>query len=122
MRLKDMDALAYVGANMPQGLTQTEQLYFLSVRMIYKQYTNGHIDEKQAKREKSLSEKAFADYEKLNGMGDLLRQENIDRMLATERLRSCLREKIKADEDILPILLELVEIYSGEKFEVKYVG
>lgn len=47
-----LDEPAFRGEPMPDGLTQPEQLYYLTMRLMYRQYKLGYIGREQAAQEK----------------------------------------------------------------------
>lgn len=76
----DLERLAAAGADMPDGLKLPEQLLFLTLRELYKNYRSGAVNKDRAKREKS---KIMAAY---NGL--VFEQRVIDHHLAIrERIR-----------------------------------
>jgi predicted nuclease with TOPRIM domain len=60
MNLNELELKAKRFDEMPDGLTQPEQLFFMSLRYLYQSYKNRQIDIEQAKREKSKLIDEFA--------------------------------------------------------------
>ena len=56
MPMVDITAIeqsAAAGAELPAGLTSPEQWLFLSLRMLYQQFRDGHLTREQAQKEKA---------------------------------------------------------------------
>lgn len=60
-RAEDLNVHAAKGEPMPDELRQPEQLYYLSLRQIYRDYRNGILDMEQAKAEKFKAVDAYMD-------------------------------------------------------------
>lgn len=52
MTVEQLDLLAYAGEEMPVGLCQPEQTYFLGMRALYAQYRGKIVTKEQSAREK----------------------------------------------------------------------
>lgn len=52
--MHDLDKKALAGEDMPTGLNQAEQLYYISVRSLYNSFSNGEITKHQATKEKAI--------------------------------------------------------------------
>lgn len=52
METSEMDKLARMGAALPEGLDQPEQLYYLSIRQLYWAFDKGALDKERAAAEK----------------------------------------------------------------------
>lgn len=65
-RADDLDCRALRGEPLPEGLTQPEQLYYLTMRLMYRQYKLGYIGRDQAVQEKKQAREqldaAYSDY------------------------------------------------------------
>lgn len=57
----ELNIKAAKGLLMPEELTQPEQLYFLSLRYLYKEYRAGRIEKTQAQKERQQLTEAFID-------------------------------------------------------------
>ena len=60
-RADDLNAIAAKGDPLPDRLTAPEQLYFLSLRQIYRDYRLGALELEQAKAEKLKAVDAYMD-------------------------------------------------------------
>lgn len=52
--LEELERKAMAGYSMPEGLPQPEQLLYLSLRILYREYRAGVISRAEAKKEKSM--------------------------------------------------------------------
>lgn len=53
MTVEQLDMLAYAGEEMPLGLRQPEQTYFLGMRSLYREYRRKAVSKEQSAREKT---------------------------------------------------------------------
>ena len=60
-RADELNVIAAKGDPLPDGLTAPEQLYFLSLRQIYRDYRTGALDLETAKAEKIKAVDAYLD-------------------------------------------------------------
>ena len=60
-RADELNVIAAKGDPLPDGLTSPEQLYFLSLRQIYRDYRSGSLELEQAKAEKLKAVDAYMD-------------------------------------------------------------
>lgn len=60
-RADELNVIAAKGDPLPDGLTSPEQLYFLSLRQIYRDYRSGALELEQAKTEKLKAVDAYMD-------------------------------------------------------------
>lgn len=61
LKADELNKMAAHGEPMPDGLTQPEQMYFQTMRLLYRQYNNGVIDRDQAVKEKRQALDALDD-------------------------------------------------------------
>ena len=61
MTVEQLDMLAYAGEEMPMGLRQPEQTYFLGMRALYAQYRGKLISKEQSTREKAELLRTYKD-------------------------------------------------------------
>lgn len=59
MELDEMDRLACIHSAIPEGLRQYEQIYFLSMRSLYREFIGGFVSHEQAAREKLLLRREY---------------------------------------------------------------
>lgn len=59
MSPEELDKLAYRGNEMPAGLRQPEQMYYLSMRSLYAEYRKKTVDAEQSQREKAEIKRAY---------------------------------------------------------------
>jgi hypothetical protein len=62
-RADELDVEALHNHPMPEGLTQPLQLYFQTMRLIYRRFKQGDMGEQQAKAEKRAAREALDDAE-----------------------------------------------------------
>lgn len=82
----EFDALqtaAFNGETLPDGLSGPEQLLFLSLRTVYRDYRAGAINKNQAKREKAEAVKAY----RLNAARDAVGENLMERIRRSELVR-----------------------------------
>jgi len=60
MDIKDLEKLAMNNAELPDNLTQPQQLLFLQLRILYDSFSSGRITKEQGSQEK---QKLIAEYE-----------------------------------------------------------
>lgn len=105
------DALIF--DDIPKNYNIFEINCFMSLKILLKQFYNGHITKEKASVEKK---KIFISFEKNNFMADLYKEHTED-IRKTEELRIMLRHQLKdSSEQSLETALKLIELYSKEKW------
>lgn len=65
--ITQIEQSAAAGSELPAGLSSPEQWLFLSLRLLYQQYRDGHLTKEQAQKEKAhIIEQFKADQQTLN--------------------------------------------------------
>lgn len=78
-----LQTVAFNGGPMPDGLVTSEQLLFLSLRSIYRDYRTGAIDKAQTQREKAETLRSYD----TNAFSERMDAEMMDRIRRSEAVR-----------------------------------
>lgn len=104
-RLLDLEKKALHGHDMPLGLTQSEQLFYLSMTQLYALFNNRTYDRESAKRIKQV---ILSTYKK-NAFNEHLRQYHAE---INNRYSDLLTQ---AEKHGCPICKKLVRIFDGRE-------
>lgn len=100
MEFFELEKLAYIESEMPNKLTQSEQLCFLSLRNLYKDFREGFCNEKQASREKYYIKKAYEKQAEIDSHALQMNARTSECIRESERVRSNI---IKSLDDGAPL-------------------
>lgn len=92
---------------------------YLVIKQILLMYFNKQISKEQANIQKQKAVKIYEDNKKQYEFMESMWKEHIKNIIPTENLRVRLRKQLHSNTDISEILntsIELIEIYSKEKF------